>query len=155
MSVKKQHHRGRQRRIDESGQISDKHRNALTQATEPQVGIFWLLGEKLVFDTCPLSQAEHYGDIRIHSRNHISVWEQLRSAKAVPPELEYEEPPRGRVMYDVKKGRFSILADRCILRRRKIVATIKKEMHLPRGTDTATDYHYRCFRCLRDSDDTD
>jgi len=117
--------------------------------SEPTVGIFWLVGEKLVFDVTPLSQAEDYGDFKIHSGNHISVWERLCLTKVVPVEMEYEEAPRGRVMYDVKNGRFSVLADRCILRRKEIVARIRKEMHLPKNTITNTDHHYQCFRCLR------
>jgi hypothetical protein len=34
----------------------------------------------------------------------------------VPPEVEYEEPPRGRVGYDKREERYWLRADRCILK---------------------------------------
>jgi len=127
-----------------------QRRSSSASVSEPTVGIFWLVGEKLVFDVTPLSQAEDYGDFKIHSGNHVSVWERLRVTKIVPVEMEYEEAPRGRVMYDVKNHLFSLLADPCILRRKEIVAKIKREMNLPKGRSTSvdTDYHYRCHACL-------
>ena len=66
---------------------------------------------------------------------------------AVPSE-EYEEYPRGRVAYDTKTGKFTLLADKCILGKKSIVRKIVSVMKLPVGTETDTDPHYRCFRCL-------
>jgi len=128
--------------------VNKKPRNSSANVNEPRVGIFWLVDEKLVFDTTPVSQAEDYGALRIHAGNHLSVWERLREKNIVPVEMEYEEAPRGRVMYDTKNRRFSLLADRCILRRKELVSHIRKEMRLPKNTSTDTDHHYRCFQCL-------
>ena len=130
--------------------MSKKLRTASLRA-EPHVGIFWLFREEVLFDTTPLSEAETFGDFRIHSGNHISAWEQFRLAKIVPPEIEYEEYPRGRVAFDSKSKIFNLLADRHILRRRDILAKIKKQMHLPKTTTEGTDPHYRCFSCLGES----
>ena len=129
--------------------MKQKPRKSSDTVSEPQVGIFWLVGNNLLLDTTPLSQAEDYGDFKIHSGNHISVWEKFRVAKNVPAEMEYEEAPRGRVLFDVKNRRFGLLADRCILRRKEIVAKIKRQMHLPKDTSERTDSHYRCFSCLQ------
>jgi hypothetical protein len=68
-------------------------------------------------------------------------------------ELEYEEPPRGRVVYDANEKRFTLLADKCILRDRRIVREIISAMNLPVGTATATDHHYRCHTCLYGKDE--
>lgn len=129
--------------------MNKKQRKSSVAVSEPQVGIFWLVGKSLLLDTTPLSRAEKYGDFKIHSGNHISVWEKFREAKNVPAEMEYEEAPRGRVTFDVKNHRFRLLADRCILRRKEIVAKIKTQMHLPKNTSESTDSHYRCFSCLQ------
>jgi len=94
--------------------MRNKQRKQTGAVSEPHVGIFWLVGEKLLFDTTPLSRAEEYGECRIHSGNHVSVWERFRFARTVPQEMEYEEPPRGRVVFNAKKSEFSLLADRCI-----------------------------------------
>ena len=131
--------------------MSDKERKLLKPSTEPRVGIFWLVGEKLLLDTTPLSRAEEYGEFKVHPGDHVSVWEKLRSANAVPQEMEYEEPPRGRVMFNSKLATFTLLADRCILRRKAIVAKIRKQLHLPKNTRESTDSHYRCSSCLQRS----
>ncbi len=128
--------------------MKNKQRKQTGAVSEPHVGIFWLVGEKLLFDTTPLSRAEEYGECRIHSGNHVSVWERFRFARTVPQEMEYEEPPRGRVVFNAKKSEFSLLADRCILRWKDLVTTIRRQMHLPKNTTVDTDSHYRCFSCL-------
>jgi hypothetical protein len=73
--------------------------------------------------------------------------------------MEYEEPPRGRVVFNRKNERFMLYADRCILDRRAVVNLIKELMHLPSDrTDVGTDGHfghYRCYRCLENSANRD
>ncbi len=122
-------------------------------ATEPRVGIFWLLKGKLLIEATPLSKAEAYGDFKVHSSDHCSVWARLQQAGTVFPEMEYEEAPRGRVMYSTKTGQFTLLADRCILGRKDVLARIKSELRLPSDTKLDTDGHYRCFACLYGEDD--
>ena len=137
--MKKRHRRGQHKRS--------------VQAPEPCVGIFWVVDGKPVIDSTPLTDAETYGDFRIHSGDHYSVWPRLQQAGTVPAEMEYEEAPRGRVTHDTKTGRFTLLADRCILSRKDTLAQIKSELHLPTNTKLDTDSHYRCFACLYGEDD--
>ena len=119
------------------------------QKPEPQVGIFWLIDGKPIIDSTPLSEAEDYGDFRTYPRSHIDVWEQWRLGGRVPGESEYEEFPRGRVMFNTKTRRFTLLADKCILKDKSMVSTIMAAMNLPgKNTDKGTDSHYRCSACL-------
>ena len=114
----------------------------------PKVGIIYLVGDKLWIDATPLTDAGRFGDFAIHECDHYQYWAQLVSSGAVP-DAEYEEHPRGRVAYNEKTGKYTLLADRCILGRKRLVRKILSRLHLPvRGTETATDSHYRCFRCL-------
>jgi len=122
---------------------------------EPSVGIFWLVRDKLLFDTTPLSRAEPYGDHLTHPRSHIKTWKQFQQIGQAPRESEYEEYPRGRVMYHPSPDEFTILADQCILSRKDLMAQIKKELQLPKNTKTGTDLHYKCFRCLSGSEQDD
>ena len=117
-------------------------------ATEPRLGIFWLVDGKLLSDSAPLSECEQYGDHLNYPGSHIDVWEHWRQAGKAPAESEYEEYPRGRVMCDITTKKFTLLADRCILRRKDLIETIKDELHLPKKTTLGTDPHYRCFTCL-------
>lgn len=121
-------------------------------AAEPRLGIFWLV-DSLLIDSAPLSECEKYGDNLNFPGSHISVWEQWRQAGKAPAESEYEEYPRGRVMCDIKTKKFSLLADRCILRRKDLIAAIKKALCLPKQTSLGTDSHYRCFHCLHGNAD--
>jgi hypothetical protein len=125
---------------------------------EPHVGIFWLVKGKLIIDTTPVSKAEPYGDHVGHSTSHIDYWAELQRNRLVPPESEYEEYPRGRVMHHPASGEFTILADKCIADRKELVSEIKKTLHLPvNKTKIGSDPHYRCFTCLygKNEDDED
>ena len=115
----------------------------------PRLGIIYLVGDKLFIDSTPVAQAGTYGDCLFHERDHCRYWAQLVSSGDVT-DAEYEEHPRGRVSYNEKTGTHTLLADRCILGRESLVSKILSGMNLPvRGTETATDSHYRCFCCLR------
>jgi hypothetical protein len=123
----------------------------LTHQKQQMVGIFWLIEDRLVLDTTLLSEAEPYGDCLTHGKSHIDFWTEQQALGTVPHDIEYEEYPRGRVVYNVKTERFTLYADRCILARKSLVGEMKKTMHLPTAqTDVMTDGplgHYRCYRC--------
>ena len=117
---------------------------------EPHVGIFWLFNRKLIVDTTPLSKAEAYGDHLGHATSHIDHWTKLQRERLVLPEVEYEEPPRGRVGYDNREERFWLRADRCILKKKALVSRIMKAMNLlSSNTRMENDDHYQCEVCLR------
>jgi len=121
--------------------------------TEARLGIFWLVDGKLLIESAPLGECEQYGDHYNYPGSHILVWEQwLRIGKA-PAASEYEEFPRGRVIHNMKTKQFSLLADKCILKRKSLIATIKDELHLPKQTALRTDPHYRCSTCLYGKDE--
>jgi hypothetical protein len=77
------------------------------------------------------------------------MWEMFQQKGIAPRDMEYEDAPRGRVVYNTKTQRFMLLADRCILRNETVVRKIMAEMNLPsKSTDRDTDSHYRCLACL-------
>jgi hypothetical protein len=130
--------------------VKKLHKGTSLRMPEPHVGIFWVVRGKLVTDSTALSDGEPYGDNLTHPRSHIDVWEQWRLGSKVPGESEYEDSPRGRVVFNTKTRRFSLMADRCILKDENVVKKIMSELHLPsKITDTGTDEHYRCTVCLR------
>lgn len=124
---------------------------------QPTVGIFWLFNGQLIFDTTQLTNGEDDGEFIDHPTGHSDYWEELQERGAVPRDIEYEEPPRGRVLFKKKSGRFALYADRCILKRKSTVKQIMTAMRLPASqTDVGSDGpygHYKCFRCLELSGD--
>lgn len=119
------------------------------------VGIFWLIGDRLILDTSPLSEAEPYGDCLGHRTSHIDHWTAQQGLGTVSREVEYEEPPRGRVVFNKRTQQFALYADRCILKRTAVVKRIMEAMHLPTSqTNIGTDGHfghYKCLKCLESS----
>ena len=118
---------------------------------QQMVGIFWLVGDRLIVDASSRSEAEPYGDCLTHCNSHIDFWTQQQQLGAVPPDLEYEEPPRGRVVFNSKAQKFYLLADKCILKDSSSVAEIIKAMHLPMNTIVDADPHYKCPECKSES----
>jgi hypothetical protein len=115
---------------------------------EPRVGIFWLIGKRLIIDTTPLSEAGKYGDFKIYDGDHVSFWGEMEKRGEVPRDSDYEEHPRGRVNFNTTTKRFTLYADACILRRKNVIRKLMSAMHLSDDTALSTDEHYRCFRCL-------
>jgi hypothetical protein len=122
------------------------------------IGIFWGISNpdqswSILTDKCSLAEAEPYGDFLTFSRGHHDVWadwQRLGSAalakRGIPRAVayhEYEEFPRGRIVYHIKEREFIIYADRQ-LQRPEVVADIVKLFAIPRGTYAVrSDAHYR------------
>ena len=96
--------------------------SAARAATGAAVGIFWKVDRVLVVDRSTLAQAELYGECLTHAAGHYERWEEWRTLGAarlaalglprVIASTEYDDWPRGRVVYE-KPGRgFVIYADR-------------------------------------------
>lgn len=114
----------------------------------PEVGIIYLVGDTLWIDSTPLARGMNFGDYVFHEHDHSEYWKRLVKQGAAP-DTAYEEYPRGGVSYNGKSRKFVLLDDRCILRKKSLVAAILLRMHLSaRGTEIGTDSLYRCLRCL-------
>jgi hypothetical protein len=121
---------------------------------EPKVGIFWLDGKRLIIDGTTLAKADIYGgyrnvaEYRNFPTSHLEYWAELQRDGIVPREMEYDERPRGRVIYHTKTQRFTLMADRCILRNKRLVSKIIVKLSLPKNTKVIMDSRYRCPRCI-------
>jgi hypothetical protein len=124
-------------------------------AKEPRLGIFWLVKDRLLIDSAPLSECETYADHLIYPSSHVHVWEKWQKVGKAPTDSDYDEYARGRVMCNAKKNEFTLLADRCILKQKKLISEIKKLFYLPARTLLGTDLHYRCFQCLHGNEDVE
>jgi hypothetical protein len=90
------------------------------------VGLFWAVEDVgravLLAHAVPTGQAEAYGDMLTTETGHYDFWSAsarrgvagLREAglPTAPAWSEYEEWPRGRVLYDCNARRFVVRADR-------------------------------------------
>lgn len=131
------------------------------------VGIFWAIrdparGIVLVTDRTPLARAESYGDHLTYSSGHYEYWTHLRrlgheglTRRGLPLAItadEYEEWPRGRVVYDAGVNRFVIYVDRK-LQTTEIVERIAAAFDIPPGAYWRSfDSHYRSTKAIRGRD---
>ena len=124
----------------------------------PLLGIFWGVKEgseplRLVTDTTPLADGESYGDFLTHAGGHFAVWEAWRrlgpnglAKRDLPKSIvwhEYEDFPRGRVVYHCRTKRFTVYADPA-LQSNAVVALLIQAFRLPRSEcDIKSDAHYQ------------
>jgi hypothetical protein len=122
------------------------------------VGIFWGIpgaGDSwvLLTDATPLAEAELYGDFLTHPRGHYEAWERWKEQglpipadKSVAKALaghEYEDFPRGRIVYEVKTRRFIIYADRKLQGPSTIAAIVHAFNLTNRNFVVRSDSHYQ------------
>ena len=85
-------------------------------ATTPSVGIFFgamLNGVPVILhDASSIAQAEDYDLCKTHSRGHFEVWEASRAALSLHD--EYDNYPRGRIVYDTRHSHFVVYLDRSL-----------------------------------------
>jgi hypothetical protein len=125
------------------------------ESGEPSVGIFWALetGRKqtrLLTAGCSLGAAEPYGDCLTFADGHYEVWERWRTTndpdaalRAIVRSFEYEDWPRGRIVFDQSRRSFVLYADRKLMLRATI-AQIRKRFSLSADQTTVeTDFHYQ------------
>jgi hypothetical protein len=73
-----------------------------------EVGIFWIYDGMLIPESIPYTEGEDYGEFVNGKTNHYDFW---RSVQRIVPKLrdfEYEQIPRGRVIFSRRDGKFHI-----------------------------------------------
>jgi len=137
---------------------SERHGDSMTaiaQRERPHIGIFWLVQTpeaepRLLTAGCPLNQAEPYGNCLTYGPGHYETWAHWRRDRTVDPTLravvrsyEYEDWPRGRIVFDRPRDLFIIYADHKLLTPARI-ARITTRFYLPQErTDLQSDFHYQ------------
>lgn len=125
------------------------------EANVPSVGIFWTVTTtaeraRLLAAGCPLNAAELYGDFLTYPDGHYEIWERWRALKipdqalwAVVRNYEYEDWPRGRIVFDRVRVHFLIYADRKLMTP-ETIAQIRKRFAIPLKQSTVqADFHYQ------------
>src|SRR5208283_5869176 len=124
------------------------------------LGPFWVVEDRgsaaLIAHAVPLEQATPYGDMLTVDTGHFEYWSELARRGAYPLReagiptapvwSEYEEWPRGRVLYDSTARHFVIRADGQ-LHRPEFVRLIADHFGLAAAdASILSDDHYRSVR---------
>lgn len=103
----------------------------------PTVGVFWMdLAELKIYSANTfVDDAEHYGDFKVHSAGHYDVWPQIVLLNPKWKWTEYEDVPRGRVVFHNNKKQSKFLVYLCpdCSGNTAIMARIIDEFKLPEG----------------------
>lgn len=115
----------------------------------PSLGIFWcyqqkIIGEKVAMTSCGTDSL----GIMDSPLQHLHSWEEKQIYWSQFPELwdtEYQQLPRGRVVFNVRKQLFIVYADKSLLRP-SMQNPIRKFFALPAvSCNWRIDPHYRQF----------
>ena len=120
-----------------------------TQVVAPS----WRVANVLVVDGSTLGEAETYGDCITHAAGHYECWQEWQALGArrlasmgypvCIVSTEYDEWPRGRIVYETPARRFVIYADRR-LQGSDTIDAIKVAFGLGDATVIVkSDLHYR------------
>jgi hypothetical protein len=126
---------------------------AVLALTPPAVGIFWRVNGVLVIDRSTLDAAERYGDCITHAAGHYERWQEWQASGIAwlgatgYPDLilssEYDQWPRGRIVYEMPTRRFVLYADRR-LQKPNIIEALKAAFGLNDAEIVVrSDAHYR------------
>ncbi|MGC2856862.1 hypothetical protein ACM64Y_15425 [Novispirillum sp. DQ9] len=103
----------------------------------------------LLLHRCRPRDVEAYGDMLTCPHGHYQLWESWRAGPDAPPGVqrvvgdhEYEEWPRGRVVFDTAQQRFIVFSDGQVYRHR-LHDAVAEAFGLPKeGTRFLRDAHY-------------
>jgi len=125
-----------------------KKSTANEKANVPRVGLFFVVNGKPFVDGLLWTEVPSLAGFRTSALGHPEFGARLQQGGVVPQGMPYEDCPRGRVNRFDATGRFTLLADRCILKSKPMVSKIMAALGLPRGTRVAADSHYQCAVCM-------
>lgn len=120
---------------------------------QASLGIFWRVAGVLVIDRSSLDEGEPYGDCLTHAAGHYERWENWQALGAeglraigFPDRIastEYDEWPRGRIVYETQAKRFVLYAD-LRLQEPGIIDALKRAFGLLQADAVVmSDSHYR------------
>ena len=127
-----------------------------------RIGLFWMVEDHgraaLIAHSVPLPQAVTYGEMLTIETGHADHWaalarrrgRDLRAAgiPSAPLWSDYDEWPRGRVLFDPASGRCVIRADRQLHRPDRVARIARHFGFDPTSATILPDDHYRSTRRL-------
>ena len=113
-----------------------------SSAEAPQVGIFWVFNGRLLKASSSLERGIASPEFVDSRYEHVNFWPVLQIRVPELRALQYEEVPRGRVLFKKSSGRFCVYMDKS-LHTAKVKSMIQEVFVLPISqTSFLTDPHY-------------
>lgn len=116
----------------------------------PQIGIFWLYHQHIIYKSICVTATvvDSLGNADA-AFSHIEQWEIERIYLPEYPALrgtQYQELPRGRIIYDSYKKSFKLFADLSVINSHKSKLLVLEAFNLQTSRNVwLADPHYRTF----------
>lgn len=109
---------------------------------QPKVGIFWVFRRRLLMAACPVEDGVECSGAIDSRHDHVDYWKVLQRRHPELRALEYEQVPRGRVVFFQSDQRFCVYLDER-LRTPALQQRVRKAFDLPASrTRFESDPHY-------------
>jgi hypothetical protein len=110
---------------------------------EGRVGIFWLYRGEIIADCVPWPEGDEYGEFMNGLSDHCTYWSAVQRRVPALRSYEYEQVPRGRVIYNTGNKSFTVLGNKRLLRDEDQQTLVLKEFQLSRKNSRFLfDEHY-------------
>jgi len=127
---------------EKSKSASGQTKSGQSKRLTGKVGIFWVFHGRVLAATYNLADGEDYGDAVNGRTDHVHYWPKFQEQHPALRELEYQDVPRGRVLFMKPSEKFHVYLDKA-LRAEKIKRAICQEFELPVAkTKFLSDSHY-------------
>lgn len=116
--------------------------------TEQYLSTFWyvdgdIIGDEVEFNSTNSKDLTEYGDFIQLDKDHVNIWNRVKHSLDSTKNAEYDEFPRGRVLFNTVKQRFQVVVSPEIVNDKYKRMDILDWFHLPAGkTDFIADEHY-------------
>ena len=112
-----------------------------------KTGIFWFVRGEMFADRYDYNIENHaQKDFIDYPYSHFDMWEKLSKNRLIG--ADFATYPRGRLLFDVKQGKYLLYLDRCITteetKRLITFYELEKERY-----ELSRDEHYSCDKCFR------
>ena len=126
-------------KTDQAGALG---RRRAARHTPGQVGIFWVFRGELLAAAYALRAGQEYGDAINGLTDHVKFWPRFQEQHRKLRDLEYQDVPRGRVLFMKPTWKFCVYMDKT-LHTAKIKRAVLHHFDLPRNnTKFLMDAHY-------------
>jgi hypothetical protein len=113
-----------------------------------EVGIFWIHEGFLIQSSIPYTEGKDYADFVNGSTDHCTSWYSAQRLRPKLRDYEYDQIPRGRVVFSRRDGKFHIYGSEEFVRNEEEKSMVLKAFSI--SADNAvfkSDEHYAIIEC--------
>lgn len=110
------------------------------------IGIFWIYKSQIYLKTIKVDEVKSINSFMDSDFSHYQVWNEISSQNKDFYLYEYEDIPRGRVIYDIKNSQYIVYSNNDVINSNEAKKLIVEAFHLNKNDILFQyDMHYKIF----------